>query len=333
MENHERPLKRLILVCALSVWTVNCESRNSNTKVSTMMTRADTIWSKVILHAGLDGEEIRSCQLEKGCIEQVVSQWSLSNAKTQADAADNLAELGCQWVQPKGDVPGEFGPYLIDESIVAVLVSAVVGTKDPDLLRAATHILANITPDSLVRNHAAELEPALGRYKDLRWKGKLIGKLGNQRGLKAIQDSKSYLEGNPNEALAVIGKLGSEEAEQKLIAEYHAEKDGRQKEELAQLLGYMATPKALNTLAADLRTPFTYAWNQKAKRSFRLHVIEALSLAYPFEPLLWRPRYRPTGDAYYEQIENWAVKTLGVAFTRPRPTFLYQEDAPMMRPR
>lgn len=69
-----------------------------------------------------------------------------------------------------------------------------------------------------------------------------------------------------------------------------------------------------------------------AQRSFRLHVIEALSLAYPFEPLLWVPCYRPTGDAYYEQIENWAVKTLGVTFTRPRPPFLYQEDAPMRRP-
>lgn len=324
---------RLILACALSVWTVNCESRNSNTKVSTMMTRADTIWSKITLHAGLDKEEIRSCQLEKGCIEQVVSQWTRSNAKTQADAADNLAELGCQWDQPKGDVPGEFGPYLIDGSIVAVLVGAVVGTKDPDLLRAATRILSNITPDSLVRNHAAELESALGRYKDLRWKGMLIGKLGNQRGLKIIQDSKSYLEGNPSEGLAVLGKLGSMEAERKLIEEYHAEEDGTQKEGLAKLLGYMATPKALNTLAVDLRTPFTYAWNQKAQRSFRLHVIEALSLAYPFEPLLWRPRYRPTGNVYYEQIEDWAVKTLGVSFTRPRPPFLYQEDAPMMRPR
>lgn len=333
MENHEWPLKRIILVCALSVWTVNCESRNSNTKASSMITRADTIWSKITLHAGLDRDEIRSCQLETGCIEQVVSQWTRSNAKSQADAAENLAELGCQWVEAKGGVPGEFGPYLIDESIVAVLVSAVAGTKDPDLLRAATHILAKITPDSLVRNHADEIETALARHKDLRWKGLLIGKLGNRRGLKVILDSKSYLEGNPSEAFAVLGKLGSTESEQKLIEEYLAEKEGKQKDGLAQLLGYMATPKAVNILAADLRSPITYAWNQKAQRSFRLHVIEALSLAYPFEPLLWRPRFRPTGDAYYEEIEQWAEKTIGVKFTRPRPPFLYQEDAPMRRPR
>lgn len=298
-----------------------------------MNTRADTIWSKITLHAGLDRHEIRSCQLETGCVEQVVSQWARSNARMQADAAADLADLGCQWVESKGDGEGEYGPYLIDESIVAVLVSALAGTKDPDLMDAVTHILSHITPDSLVRNHAAELEAVLGKHNDLRWNGMLIGKIGNRRGLKVIQNSKSYLEGNPSEALAVLGKLGNTEAERKLIEKYHAEKDGTQKEGLARLLGYMATPKAVITLAVDLRTPFTYAWNQRAQRSFRIHVIEALSLAYPYEPLLWRPRYRPTSDAYYEQIEQWAEKTIGVKFTSPRPPFLYQEDAPMVRPR
>lgn len=74
-------------------------------------------------------------------------------------------------------------------------------------------------PDSLVRNHAAELEAALEKHKDLRWKGLLIGKIGNQRGLKAIKNSKSYLKGIPSEARAVLGKLGDTEAERKLIEE------------------------------------------------------------------------------------------------------------------
>lgn len=326
-------MKRLILVCALSVWTVNCESRSSNAKAAKMNTRADTIWSKITLHAGLDRDEIRSCQLETGCIDQVISNWTRATQSMRTDAIENIADLGRQWVEPKGDSLGQLGPFLADEFIVGATIAAVASSTDMDFLNAATKILATKTPDSLLRNHALELESALAKHPNLRWKGLLIGKLGNRRGLKVIQGSKSYLEGNPSEALAVLGKLGDTEAERKLIEEYHAEKDGTQKEGLAQLLGYMATPKALNTLAADLRTPFTYAWNQMAQRSFRLHVIEALSLAYPFEPLLWRPRYRPTGDAYYEQIENWAVKTLGVTFTRPRPPFLYQEDAPMRRPR
>lgn len=55
-----------------------------------MNTRADTIWSKIILHAGLDRHEIRSCQLETGCIEQLISQWTRSNAKTQAEAATHI---------------------------------------------------------------------------------------------------------------------------------------------------------------------------------------------------------------------------------------------------
>ena len=333
MDNHERPLMRLILVCALSVWTVNCESRNSNTKASKMNTRADTIWSKITLHAGLDRDEVRSCQLEAGCIQQVSTQWNLTGIAAQKDAVDDLADLGRQWVEPNAGVPGHFGPFLVDESIVATLVAVLAKSTDREFLDAVTKVLAKRTPDSLVRNHTAVLESALAHRQDLHWKGLLIGKLGSQRGLRAIQDSKSYLEGNPREAVAVLGKLGRKDAEAKLIDAYLKEKDGTQKEALAELMGYMGTPKALNTLAADLRTPFTYAWNQMAQRSFRIHVIQALSLAFPFEPLLWVPFYRPTGDAYYEQIENWAVNTLGVAFTRPRPPFLYQEEAPMMRPR
>jgi hypothetical protein len=333
MENHERPLKRLLLVCAFSVWAANCESRNPNTKVPNMNNRADSIWAKISLHSGLERDEIRSCQLETGCIEQVISQWTRATQSVQTNAVDNLADLGRQWVEPKGDIPGRLGPFLVDDVIVGAIIAAVAKSTDKDFLNTATKLLATKTPDSLVRNHASELETALSKHKDLRWKGMLLGKLGNRRDLKVIQDSKSYLEGNPNEALAVLGKLGIAEAERKLIETYHAEKDGTQKEAFAQLLGYMGTPKAMNTLATDLRTPFMYAWNQRAQRSFRLHVIEALSLAYPFEPLLWRPKYRPTGDSYYEEIENWAIQAIGVSFSRPRPPFLYQEDAPMMRPR
>jgi hypothetical protein len=333
MGNYGRPLNWLILVCALSILTVDCESRSPNKKASKMNTRADTIWSKITLHAGLDREEVRSCQLEAGCIEQVITHWNLTGISGQADAVEDLANLGRQWVESRGEAPGHFGPFLADESIVGTIVTVIAKSTDPDFLDDAMKVLAKRTPDSLVRNHAAVLESVLAPRQDLRWKGLLIGKLGSQRGLRIIEGSKSYLEGNPREGLAVLGKLGRKDAEAKLIEAYLQEKDGTQKERIAELMGYMGTPKALNILAADLRTPFTYAWNQMAQRSFRIHVIEALSIAYPFEPLLWVPFYRPTGDAYYEQIEDWAVKTLGVVFTRPRPPFLYQEDAPMMRPR
>lgn len=71
----------------------------------------------------------------------------------------------------------------------------------------------------------------------------------------------------------------------------------------------MATPKALNTLAADLRAPFTYAWNQMARRSFRLHVIEALSLACPFEPLLWRPESAPIPGRYFGWVSGTPARS------------------------
>lgn len=333
MENNERPLTRLLLLIAISVLTVHCESRNPNAKVHTMTNRAEVLWANITSHRGLDDDSIRACQLEAGCIDKVVSFWNHASIPQRADAADYIAELGGQWVEPRGEVSGYFGRYLVDDSIVGALVAAVATTTHNELLNAVTKILVESTPDSLIRNHASELESALAKHPELLNKGMLIGKLGNRRGLKIIQNWKSYLENNPDESNAVLGKLGNAEGERKVIEAYLAEKDGTRKEAFAQLLGYMATPKALNTLAIDLRTPFTYAWNQRAQRSFRLHVIDALSRAYPFEPLLWRTIYRPTGDAYYEEIEQWAEKTIGVKFTRPRPPFLYQEDAPMMRPR
>jgi hypothetical protein len=52
-------------------------------------------------------------------------------------------------------------------------------------------------------------------------------------------------------------------------------------------------------------------------------IIESLARALPWEKTLWPPATPPTDDSYYERIERWAERVLGVSWKSPRPPFMY----------
>lgn len=188
------------------------------------------------------------------------------------------------------------------------------------------------TPDSLVRNHASSIEKSLEAFPDIAGGALLLGKLGTQRALELLRESKALQQAEALEVQAAFGKLGVHENEAALIAAYRKATEPNEKRQFAWYLGYMAKPASVLAFARDLRSPFAYEWNQEAKRSFRIHVISALSMAYPREPLLWQPFYRPDGEEYYARIEAWAEQVIGVEWTHSRPPFLYEEEVPMGRP-
>lgn len=95
-----------------------------------------------------------------------------------------------------------------------------------------------------------------------------------------------------------LAKLGDSLTEDHLIKLYKQEKGEGRKRDYAWMLGFVATPKTI------------------------------LTLAYPTEPVLWKPNGTPTDDRYYETIEEWASSKLGVAWDAPRPPFLYEMDVP-----
>jgi hypothetical protein len=255
----------------------------------------------------------------------------MSSLDVQLRVLERLPELGCQWQPPIDDIPGHYGPFLIERRIIEFVVGAL-GHENSDIRNSATRILTNDTPDSLVRDHADAIEKALATYPDVPNGTLLIGKLGSNRALRFLQNSKELREADSLDVQAALGKLGIQLSESALVEAYLKEEEPREKRKFAWYLGYMATPKSLLTLARDLRTPLAYEWNQRAKRSFRIHVIAALRMAYPSVPLLWKPFFRPTGDEYYARIEAWAQSALGVDWPHPRPPFLYEEEVPMRRP-
>jgi len=123
--------------------------------------------------------------------------------------------------------------------------------------------------------------------------------------------------------------LGDIKAQNQLVKRYKNAEPGREKEELALLLGYVNTVKTVLTLASDFRTEQTYIWREpSAKRSVRVDVIKGLHVAFPEESIFWKPEDKPSDDNYYDEIENWLIDNLGVKWSHARPPFSYEMDAP-----
>lgn len=304
---------------------------NQKMKVDRMEPTADSIWKILNSSMYLKGENIDACRAEADCFAQVADKWRKAETPQKIQALGGFVDLGGQLKPAFGENPRRYGPYLVEEHLIEAVVEALMH-EDQELRNLACRILARETPDTLVRDHSLAIESALKKHPDLRDGARLVGKLANNRAWKLLKSSKALQDDDSLVVSAAFGKLGDFHREVELIEAYRAEADLREKETFALLLGYIAKPKSLLVLARDLRSPLFYTWNQKGRRSFRLHVIEALSLAYPMEPLLWKPGSYPRNDEYYVEIEAWAQRVLGVEWSAPRPPFLYEEQVPLAKP-
>jgi hypothetical protein len=192
---------------------------------------------------------------------------------------------------------------------------------------AVRQIFGNV-PDLYLRNFGKEVVEKLVAYPQTSRAAQILAKTGSERALALIRSNRAIREQDELWTAQALAKLGDSAWEDFLILKYREEKDVGEKRELAMMLGFVGTPKTILTLARDLRNPTTYEWNQTALRSFRVHVIQGLSRAYPMEPLLWKPNGTPRDDRYYDSIEEWAETKLGVKWDAPRPPFLYEMDVP-----
>lgn len=332
MEVHaQKKVAGLLLGFVLCLALISVSVATGKKKGGKMLGSADKVWSTMVSSGFLKPDEVIDCRAERQCIGILSEKWRRSEKPQKIHLLPKFRNLGGQILEAEGEVPARIGPYLIVDEIVSLLVEAL-NAEDPEVRDEACRILANDTPDSLVRNHTSLIEKAWVTFPEIAGGALLIGKLGNQRALELFGVSHELQKTDSIEVQAVFGKLGQLEKEAALVTAYQNETDPKEKRNLAWYLGYMAQPKSLIALAGDLRSPFAYEWNQKAKRTFRIHVISALSRAYPREPLLWKPFFRPTGDEYYASIETWAEQTLGIEWNQPRPPFLYEQDVPMRKP-
>ena len=160
----------------------------------------------------------------------------------------------------------------------------------------------------------------------------LLGKTGTPSALRLLEEKPEIGQASPQDIRLVRARLGNAEAEAAEIHAYQAARDPAIKADAARRLGYIGTRQAAMVLAGDIRTPLTYVWLVKSERSFRVHIIEGLHLAFMREPVFWPPYFKPTDDSYYEKIERWLTANLGVTWDHPRPPFLYEEDSPTPAP-
>ena len=240
-----------------------------------------------------------------------------------------LVDLGRPVQKAHGDVPELLAPYLDEPSVVAHLVGAL-GDEDMGVRNTAALALAAEVPEPALRDHSREVIEAIRKYPGTDGAALLLGRIGAEAGRRLILSTPKLRDASPADTRVALGRLGDHGAESELIKAYQEAKDPEDKAKDALRLGHLGTPRAVLALARDMRTPEAYVWRMNSRRSMRVHLIEALHVAFLTEPAFWRPFYKPEDDSYYDGVERWLTANLGVTWSRPRPEFLYEEDAPIM---
>lgn len=247
-------------------------------------------------------------------------------------ALELIADLGRPVVpeDEAADLPERLAPYIADPPAVAALVEAL-DDPDPDVRGAAATAMALGALDLTVRNFTPQILAAAERFPTTDGMALLLGKTGAEAARRMLHENEVLAGVSDEETRAARARLGDRAAEQSLIEDYAGATEPEDVARPALRLGYVATLRAVLTLARDMRTAASYAWRGDARRSVRVHLIEALHIALPEAEPLWPPFYRPEGDEYYETVERWITQNLGVTWVQPRPDFLWQHDAPVVR--
>jgi len=274
--------------------------------------------------------EVLRLQPEPGIIPALIAGLEGREAKVRRAGLNLLSELGRPMVKGHGEQPERITPYLGQPEVVALLVRAL---DDPaaEVRDFACKALAEGALEPLLQRQAAAIVEALRRHPATDLAALLLGKTSSPAARALIEASAEVREADPEHTEQALGRLGDAAAEEAVLRAYRAAKDPRVKARQALRLGYMATPKAVRALAHDIRTPDFYVWQMRSRRSMRVHVIAGLQRAFPTEPVLWPPVYKPQDDSCYEAIESFLHRQLGVTWDKPRPPFLWEEDAPVLR--
>lgn len=225
-------------------------------------------------------------------------------------------------------IPERLGPIVSNPEIVAYLVSLLRDT-DRDIRNRVSTVLEELVPALLLKPHYGRIASTIRQYPDMDGALLLAGKLPCEEGLSILNSPFMQKYSSADNYIMARARLGDAKAEAAIIKAYHDTQEPEEKGALALRLGYVGTNATIKLLAEEIRSPEFYYWNQRSRRSLRVHIIEGLHIAFPTEQIFWEPFHRPVDDSYYEGIEQWLTKKPGVSWSKERPPFLYQEDAPI----
>lgn len=304
-----------------------CKGKKPMSEILSPQRGVDSILAKVEQSYSFQPEEVRAWQEHPRIYPALMERLRTLPDEKQAACIDRFDALGAAIVAGDADGKPAFAPYISNLFLIQGLVE-FLGDKGEDVREAAVRRIFEDVPDLYLRNFGKEVAENLVAYPQTSRAAQILAKTGSERALTLIRNNRAIREQDESWTLQALAKLGDTAKEDILIERYRKEKDEGEKRELALMLGFVATPKTILALARDLRNPMTYEWNQTSLRSFRVHVIQGLSRAYPMEPLLWKPNGTPRDDRYYGSIEAWAETKLDVGWDAPRPPFLYEMEAP-----
>lgn len=225
-------------------------------------------------------------------------------------------------------IPERLGPIVSNPEIIEYLVSLLRDT-DRDIRNRVSTVLEELVPAAWLKPHFDRIASAIRQYPDMDGALLLTGKLPKEEGMSILNSPYMQKYNSSDNYIMARARLGDAKAESAIIGAYHDSLDPEEKGALALRLGYVASNVTIKLLAEEIRSPEFYYWNQRSRRSLRVNIIEGLHITFPTEQIFWVPFNRPVDDLYYQAIEQWLTKRTGVTWSKDRPPFLYQEDAPI----
>jgi len=264
----------------------------------------------------------------KDSIPMLVESLKTASTKQQINAVDFVSDLGRVLIPADDMFPERPGPVIVEPDVVEYLVDQLANDQK-EIRNIACVNLAALVPGSLFQNHNDKIISALSRYPHTDGIIVLLGKVNSPKAIQLLKDPEIGGASAEDYEMA-MARLGDKQAEASIIAKYKNASEPQEKAEIARRLGYVSSDKTIQLLAEEIRTPEYYEWHPPAIRSLRIHIIEGLHLAYMEEPVFWQPIIQPEDDSYYEKIENWLNKKLGITWKNNRPEFLYQIESPIM---
>lgn len=128
------------------------------------------------------------------------------------------------------------------------------------------------------------------------------------------------------DAQIAAAAFGDARAENEFIRAFERAGEATEKAELAMDLAIIGTPATLRALGEAMRSDLVFEMPRVFRRSVRVDIVAALSLANPELPFLWDNAVRD--DEGYARIEAFCEAHYGVRWTKPRPPFLWIEGQP-----
>jgi len=303
-----------------------CSPMENATVNSTPVT---SILARIEAGEGFSTRDVLEFQSQPNLLNELIDSLQTRPPQNKLAAVRLLIEMGRPVLKAEGELPDRPAPYINDPKAVAYLANSL-NDNESDVRNLASKTLVWEVPEILVRNHSKELIESIRHRPTIDEAALLLGLTSNETARTMINTNKELHDVDPEATRMAFARLGDWKAENAVIDAYIQAKEPREKADYARKLGYIGTVRSVLTLARDIRTPETYVWKMNSRRSMRLHVIEGLHQAFLNEPVFWRPFFKPENDLYYETIERWLTRNLGVTSDRPRPEFLYEEDAPII---